>query len=52
MKKTVLWMIAAILICGTTVTTLTSCKDDDETSVQVNNPVGTDLYKTWLTRNW
>ena len=49
MKKTVLWMIAAILICGTTVTTLTSCKDDDETSVQVNNPVGTDLYKTWLT---
>jgi len=49
MKKTVLWMIAAILICGTTVTTLTSCKDDDETTVQVNNPVGTDLYKTWLT---
>ena len=49
MKKTVLWMIAAILICGITVTTLTSCKDDDETTVQVNNPVGTDLYKTWLT---
>ncbi len=29
MKKSILWVFAAILICGLTVTSLSSCKSDD-----------------------
>jgi hypothetical protein len=32
MKKNFLWMLATILICGLTVTTMTSCSDDDDDS--------------------
>ena len=30
MKKNILWMLAAILICGLTVTTLSACSSDDD----------------------
>lgn len=30
MKKSIVWMFAAILICGLTVTAFTSCKSDDD----------------------
>ena len=30
MKKNLLWMLAAILICGLTVTTLSACSSDDD----------------------
>ena len=29
MKRRILWMMAAILICGTTTVTLSSCSEDD-----------------------
>ena len=32
MKKNILWMLAAILICGLTVTTLSACSSDDDKS--------------------
>ena len=30
MKKNILWMLAAILICGLTVTTMSACSSDDD----------------------
>ena len=30
MKKNLLWMLAAILICGLTVTTMSACSSDDD----------------------
>lgn len=33
MKKSILWMFAAILICGLTVTSLSSCKSDDNDTI-------------------
>ena len=33
MKKSILWVFAAILICGLTVTSLSSCKSDDNDTI-------------------
>ena len=35
MKKNLLWMLAAILICGLTVTTLSACSSDDDDKTEV-----------------
>jgi hypothetical protein len=32
MKKNFLWMLTAILICGMTMSALTSCSDDDDST--------------------
>lgn len=37
MKKSILWMFAAILICGLTVTSLSSCKSDSNDDFDTNN---------------
>ena len=34
MKKNILWMLAAILICGLTVTTLSACSSDDDNKTE------------------
>ena len=34
MKKNLLWMLAAILICGLTVTTLSACSSDDDNKTE------------------
>jgi hypothetical protein len=39
MKKSILWMLAAILFCGLTTTVLTSCGSDDD-----NDPPVSGLY--------
>ena len=36
MKKSILWMFAAILICGLTVTSLSSCKSDSNDDFDTN----------------
>ena len=35
MKKKILWMLAAILICGLTVTTMSACSSDDDNKTEV-----------------
>ena len=37
MKKSILWVFAAILICGLTVTSLSSCKSDSNDDFDTNN---------------
>jgi hypothetical protein len=34
MKKNILWMLAAILICGLTVTTMSACSSDDDNKTE------------------
>ncbi len=36
MKKSILWVFAAILICGLTVTSLSSCKSDSKDDTDTN----------------
>ena len=43
MKKSILWVFAAILICGLTVTSLSSCKSDSNDDSDTNSKVDGDL---------
>ena len=43
MKKNILWMLAAILICGLTVTTLSACSSDDDKNDKADATVGKEI---------
>lgn len=46
MKKSILWVFAAILICGLTVTSFSSCKSDDNDNSVVTYSMGIDSYSS------
>ena len=48
MKKNILWMLAAILICGLTVTTLSACSSDDDDKTEGKTEV-TMMYAVKVT---
>ena len=48
MKKNLLWMLAAILICGLTVTTMSACSSDDDNKTEGKTEV-TMMYAVKVT---
>ena len=48
MKKNILWMLAAILICGLTVTTMSACSSDDDDKTEGKTEV-TMMYAVKVT---
>lgn len=47
-RQRLLWMLTAILICGSSATMLTSCNQSDNPVGEFTNPLGESLYGTWF----
>lgn len=48
MKKNLLWMLAAILLCGSLTTVLTACGDDDDDNNSGSTPSVANTYEVTL----
>ena len=47
-RQRLLWMLTAILICGSSATMLTSCNQSDNPVGEFTNPLGESVYGTWF----